>query len=138
MTTRLNRFFVGAASAIALAFSGAASAQDKGPLYKVSADGKKVDAATHEGARVWTNSACVACHGRHATGGAGGGPNILTYLQANPKEAFVTVVMEGRVGTAMVPWKTNDIIVKNLDSIYAYLKGRSEGKIAQGGLEKLE
>lgn len=125
----------------ALALSAAVSASlaaDGAVPYKASADGKKIDAKTYAGYSKWTSSACVACHGRDATGGAGGGPDILVYLKKSPKEQFMSTVLEGRPGTAMVGWKSNAVIADNVDAIYAYLKGRSDGAIAKGSLDKLE
>lgn len=114
-----------------------AGAQDSAALYKASPDGKKVDAKTHVGYSTYSNN-CVTCHGREGTGGMGGGKDLLVYLKTASKEDFKTTVLNGRPGTAMVGFKTVAPVADNVDAIYAYMKGRADGKIARGTIEKLE
>lgn len=114
-----------------------AQAQDGAAPYKASADGKKVDAKTYAGYSTYTNS-CVTCHGREGTGGMGGGKDILAYLKTASKDDFKSTVLNGRPGTQMVAFKTVAPVADNVDAIYAYMKGRADGKIARGSLDKLE
>lgn len=105
--------------------------------YKVSEDGKKVDAKTYDGYAQYTN-VCVPCHGRDATGGMGGGANLVESLKKLSPEETKRIILEGKPGTLMAGFGTDPNIKKNIDGIYAYLKGRSDGKIWGKSLEKLQ
>ncbi len=105
--------------------------------YKVSEDGKKVDAKTYEGYALYTN-VCVPCHGRDATGGMGGGSNLVENLKKLSKDEVTNIILNGKPGTLMAGFKTDEKIAKNVDNIYSYLKGRSDGKIWGKSLDKLQ
>ena len=51
-------------------------------------------------------------------------------LKTIDKEQFKQSVLKGK--NLMPPWKTNPNVVENLDNLYAYIKGRSDGAIAPG------
>lgn len=117
---------------------GAAPKADAGGApYKVSEDGKKVDELTYKGYSTFT-SVCVSCHGRDGTGGMGGGANLVTGLKKLSKEDFKETVLNGRAGTLMPPWKAQPGVASNIDGLYAYLKGRSDGKIWPKSLDKMQ
>lgn len=119
------------ALAVVAAFAcGAAIAQDA--PYQV--DGNKVDEATYNGWKIYKRERCETCHGPTAEGGAAF-PNLLESLKKRSKEEFVQVVLEGR--NAMPPHKARAKVVEHMDGLYAYLKGRSDGAIPAGDLEKL-
>jgi mono/diheme cytochrome c family protein len=105
--------------------------------YKVSEDGKKVDEKTYAGYGTYTN-VCVPCHGRDATGGMGGGANLVESLKKLSEEEAKQIILDGKPGTLMAGFKTDPGVAKNVDGIYAYLKGRSDGKIWGKSLEKLQ
>jgi mono/diheme cytochrome c family protein len=113
-----------------------AAADTGGAPYKVSEDGKKVDAKTYDGYATYTN-VCVPCHGRDATGGMGGGANLVESLKKLTPEETKRVILEGKPGTLMAGFKTDEKVAKNVDGIYSYLKGRSDGKIWGKSLEKM-
>lgn len=115
----------------------AGKADAGGAPYKVSEDGKKVDENTYKGYSAYT-SVCVSCHGRDAAGGMGGGANLVEGLKKLSKEDFKETVMNGRPGTLMAGFKTVPAVADNIDGVYAYLKGRSDGKIWGKSLEKMQ
>ena len=104
--------------------------------YKVSEDGKKVDEKTYAGYGTYTN-VCVPCHGRDATGGMGGGSNLVESLKKLSEEEVKQIILNGKPGTLMAGFKTDAGVAKNVDGIYSYLKGRSDGKIWGKSLEKM-
>lgn len=105
--------------------------------YKVSEDGKRVDEKTYAGYGTYTN-VCVPCHGRDATGGMGGGANLVESLKKLSEEETKQIILDGKAGTLMAGFKTDPGVAKNVDGIYSYLKGRSDGKIWGKSLEKLQ
>ncbi|MBC8006477.1 MAG: c-type cytochrome [Prolixibacteraceae bacterium] len=105
--------------------------------YKVSEDGKKVDEKTHKGYGIYTN-VCVPCHGRDATGGMGGGANLVESLKKLSAEDAKNIILNGKPGTLMAGFKSQQPVADNIDGIYAYLKGRSDGKIWGKSLEKMQ
>lgn len=104
--------------------------------YKVSEDGKKVDEKTYKGYGTYIN-VCVPCHGREATGGMGGGANLVESLKKLDEAQTKQTILEGKPGTLMAGFKTTPAVADNIDGIYAYLKGRSDGKIWGKSLDKM-
>lgn len=121
------------ASAIpSVAQTAAAPAGNKTPLYTVI-DGYKVDANTLQGFKTWRAAACDRCHGANQEGLVG--PSLINSLKTLSKDEFVKTVMNGRPNTQMVAFSGNETVVKNLDQLYAYLKGRSDGAITKSRVE---
>ena len=104
---------------------------DDTPLYKV-VDGDKVDNNTLNGWRTWRAMACERCHGAKQEGLVG--PSLIDGLKKLSKDEFKQTVLEGRPGTVMAPFKEAKTVVDNIDNLYAYLKGRSDGAINPGHL----
>lgn len=104
---------------------------DDTPLYKV-VDGDKVDNNTLNGWRTWRAMACERCHGAKQEGLVG--PSLIDGLKKLSKDEFKKTVLEGRPGTVMAPFKEAKTVVDNIDNLYAYLKGRSDGAIKPGHL----
>ncbi|HET8747692.1 MAG TPA: cytochrome c [Ramlibacter sp.] len=107
-----------------------ASAQDK--PYKV-VDGYKVDQFTLTGFRTWRAAACDRCHGANQEGLVG--PSLLNSLKTLTKEEFVKTVRDGRLEKGMVSFSANKTVMDNIDALYAYLKGRSDGAITRSKVE---
>ena len=103
--------------------------------YKVT-DGYKVDSATMEGFRAWRSAACDRCHGPNQEGMVG--PSLINSLKTISKEDFKTTVTDGRLEKGMPSFKTNDAVMKHLDDLYAYLKGRSDGAITRAKVEEMK
>ena len=105
------------------------------PLYKVQ-DGNKVDKATLEGWRTWRALACERCHGPKQEGLVG--PSLIDSLQRLSKEEFKQTLTKGRPEKGMPNFDGSKMVMENLDGLYAYLKGRSDGAIQPGRLEELK
>ena len=100
--------------------------------YKV-VDGYKVDADTLQGFRTWRSAACDRCHGANQEGLVG--PSLINSLKTLSKDEFVQTVSKGRPNTQMVAFSGNAEVMKNMDQLYAYLKGRSDGAITKARVE---
>ena len=111
-----------------------AADQNSGAPYTVL-DGDKVDPKTLDGWKTWRALACERCHGAEQEGLVG--PSLVDSLKTLSKEDFHTTVINGRPEKGMPPWGASDMVVKNWEGLYAYLKGRSDGKIKPGHLHPL-
>ena len=124
-----------------LTMPGISIAQDKAPaagtpkLYVV-VDGYKVDANTMNGFRAWRAGACDRCHGANQEGLVG--PSLVESLKTLSKEDFVKTVRDGRLEKGMVSFSTSAMVMDNVDNLYAYLKGRSNGDITRAKVEELK
>lgn len=105
------------------------------PLYTV-VDGYKVDSATMNGFRAWRAAACDRCHGANQEGLVG--PSLIESLKTMSKEDFVKTVRDGRLDKGMVSWKDSKMVMDNMDNLWAYLKGRSNGDIKRAHVEELK
>ena len=99
-------------------------------------DGNKVDARTLAGWKTWRALACERCHGAEQEGLVG--PALVESLQKLTKEEFHSILMNGRVEKGMPPFNTSAMVNENWEGLYAYLKGRSDGKIQPGRLTAIE
>lgn len=113
--------------------TGGAWAQDP-KTYKV-VDGYKVDAFTMTGFRTWRAAACDRCHGANQEGLVG--PSLITSLKTLSKEEFVRIVRDGRQDKGMIAFSANQTVMDNMDALYAYLKGRSDGAITRARVEPM-
>jgi mono/diheme cytochrome c family protein len=125
--------FAAGAAFVLLALN-AAVAADPAP-YKV-ADGNKVDKVTLEGWRTWRALACERCHGARQEGMVG--PSLLESLRRLSKEEFKQSILKGRPEKGMPNFDGSKMVTENIDGLYAYLKGRSDGAIQPGRLEELK
>jgi hypothetical protein len=117
-----------------------ASANDAKPaaneaLYQVK-DGNKVDPKTLMGWKTWRALACERCHGAEQEGLVG--PPLVQSLKTLSKEDFHTTIMNGRPEKGMPPFNASPMVNENWEGLYAYLKGRSDGKIEPGRLSAIE
>jgi len=112
-----------------------ATAADSGKLYTV-VDGNKVDANTLKGWRTWRAMACERCHGPNQEGMVG--PSLIDSLKVLSKDQFKTTVLNGRPEKGMPNFGGSPQVVQNIDNLYAYLKGRSDGAIKPGRVESME
>ncbi|MBP6097020.1 MAG: c-type cytochrome [Methyloversatilis sp.] len=99
-------------------------------------DGNKVDERTLAGWRAWRNAACERCHGPNQEGMVG--PSLIASLRTLDQAAFATVVTKGRVDRGMPNFDGSKQVMDNLGGLYAYLKGRSDGAIRPGRVEKMD
>jgi len=105
------------------------------PLYRV-VDGDQVDAETLKGWKTWRSMACERCHGAAQEGMVG--PSLLQSLKVLTKDEFKTAVLQGRIDKGMPNFGGAQPVVDNIDYLYAYLKGRSDGAIKPGHLKGIE
>jgi len=105
------------------------------PLYRV-VDGDRVDADTLKGWKTWRAVACDRCHGPNQKGLVG--PSLVASLKVLTKDDFRKTVMEGRIEKGMPNFNGMPMVTENIDRLYAYLKGRSDGVIKAGKLMAIE
>jgi mono/diheme cytochrome c family protein len=105
------------------------------PLYTV-VDGNKVDPETLKGFKAWRAAACDRCHGANQQGLVG--PSLIERLKTLTKDEFVKTVTEGRLEKGMPSFKTSKMVMSNIDHLYAYLKGRSDGAITKSKVEPMQ
>lgn len=113
---------------------GAVHAADA-PLYKV-VDGYKVDADTMKGFRTWRAAACDRCHGANQEGLVG--PSLVNSLKTLSKDDFIKTVRDGRLEKGMVSFAGSKQVMDNIDHLYAYLKGRSDGAITRAKVQEID
>jgi len=107
----------------------------KTDLYTV-VDGVTVDKNTMDGFRTWRALACDRCHGANQEGMVG--PSLLDSMKILSKEEFVTTITEGRLEKGMPAFKTSKKVMSNMDNLYAYLKGRSDGAITRAKVKPIK
>ena len=105
------------------------------PLYTV-VDGNKVDPQTLKGFKAWRAAACDRCHGANQQGLVG--PSLIERLKTLTKDEFVNTVTEGRLEKGMPSFVTSKMVMSNMDHLYAYLMGRSDGAITKSKVEPIE
>lgn len=121
-----------AAGLLLISLAGVASAQDA--PYKV-VEGYKVDANTMKGFRTWRSAACDRCHGANQEGMVG--PSLVNSLKTLSPADFKKTVLEGRLEKGMPSFGSSQQVADNIDYLYAYLKGRSDGAITRSKVEEI-
>jgi mono/diheme cytochrome c family protein len=124
---------IGFAALLFCAALNAAAADDPKPYTVI--DGYKVDPVTMTGFRTWRQAACDRCHGANQEGLVG--PSLVNSLKTLTKEEFVTTVTNGRLEKGMQSFGTSKQVMDNIDALYQYLKGRSDGAITRSKVEPL-
>jgi mono/diheme cytochrome c family protein len=103
---------------------GAVEAQDRGP---------RVSAEEYEGWRQYSTH-CARCHGQDVTGNPVAANLLVSARSGGPvadKAAFTKVVTEGSTARGMPAFK--DIMrPEQIEAVYAYVKGRADGRIPVG------
>jgi mono/diheme cytochrome c family protein len=81
------------------------------------------------------NLNCARCHGEDVQGTTIA-PHLILSLKpdgpVNTKELFIQTVCAGRPAKGMPSWCALGMELPTIDKIYAYVKGRSDAKIAPG------
>jgi hypothetical protein len=116
------------APATASATPSAPTAVAGAATYKV-VEGYKVDAFTLVGFHTWRQAACDRCHGANQEGLVG--PSLIESLKVLDRDAFIATLTNGRPEKGMPQWKENPTVMNNINQLYAYLKGRSDGAITR-------
>ena len=130
-----RNYLLGLSMLMSLLALAAGSALAQAPLYKV-VDGFKVDENTMKGFRAWRAAACDRCHGANQEGLVG--PSLLASMKTLSKEDFVKTVRDGRLEKGMQSFGTSPQVMENMDHLYAYLKGRSDGAIKRSKVELIQ
>lgn len=120
---------------LVLAMTSLAAQAQSTPLYTVQ-EGYKVDANTMKGFRTWRSAACDRCHGANQEGMVG--PSLINSLKTLTKEEFVKTVRDGRLDKGMQSFGSSPQVMDNMDHLYAYLKGRSDGAITRAKVEEIK
>jgi mono/diheme cytochrome c family protein len=111
------------------------TAQMKPVAYQV-VDGNKVDNNTLQGWRTWRALACERCHGAQQQGMVG--PSLIDAFKTLDTNEFHRTVFGGRVDKGMPDFSSSAMMQKNWQNLFAYLKGRSDGKIKPGDLQAID
>jgi mono/diheme cytochrome c family protein len=136
MTSKIARCLM---LATALSCVVAATAEDSAAAsspkpYKV-VNGYFADDFTMTGFRTWRAAACDRCHGANQEGLVG--PSLIDSLKVLSKDDFVKTLTDGRLEKGMPSWASNKAVMDNMDALYAYLKGRSDGAITRAHVEPM-
>jgi mono/diheme cytochrome c family protein len=89
-----------------------------------------------KGFKTWRAAACDRCHGANQEGLVG--PSLVQSLKTLTPDEFKKTVTEGRLEKGMPSFKTSHMVMDNLDHLYAYLKGRSDGAIKRAKVELMQ
>jgi mono/diheme cytochrome c family protein len=73
---------------------------------------------------------CARCHGRDHDGWAA--PSLIASVRNGSRERFDHWVLEGDIGRGMPGYRSQSLVVAELDAIYAYLLARARGEIGPG------
>jgi cytochrome c len=81
----------------------------------------------------WFHVYCYRCHGVDAFGGQLA-PDLRNSLSAQgglTRDTFMVTVRDGRLTKGMPPWNVL-LNEKQIEQLYAYVKARSDGRLAPG------
>ena len=123
------------ATLFAMPVSYAQNSAAASPMYRV-VDGNKVDSNTLQGWRTWRALACERCHGAQQEGLVG--PSLVDAFKTLDKKEFHRTVFGGRIDKGMPDFSSSQMMQKNWENLYAYLKGRSDGQIKPGDLHAMD
>ena len=70
---------------------------------------------------------CARCHGRDHDGWAA--PSLIAGVRDGSRERFDHWVLDGDIGRGMPGYRSQPLVVAELDAIYAYLLARARGDI---------
>ena len=89
-----------------------------------------VDAGIANAWRVLRVVDCARCHGKDYTGLAA--PSIVGYAATQSREMFVQIILDGDPIRGMPGYRSNALVVDNLDDIYRYFLARATGYVGPG------
>lgn len=134
LSATVRRLVVGAGLLLAAAAVGSrAEAQELRDQYH-QAPRDTVSQEVYDGWKQF-NLNCARCHGEDVLGTTIA-PHLIVSLKPNgpisTKEAFLQVVCAGRPEKGMPSWCSLGMDPGTIEKIYAYVKARSDGKMAPG------
>ena len=121
--------------ALPVVYAQSQPAQAQQVAYKV-VDGTKVDENTLQGWKTWRALDCQRCHGAQQQGLVG--PSLIDALKTIDKNEFKRTVFGGRLAKGMPDFSSSKRMQDHWQDLYAYLKGRSDGKIQPGDLTAID
>jgi len=68
---------------------------------------------------------CARCHGRDYGGWSG--PSLIAAVREGTRQRFDQYVLDGDASRGMPGYRSQPLVVAELDAIYAYLRARGEG-----------
>jgi cytochrome c553 len=80
-------------------------------------------------------AACDRCHGANQEAWS---VSLVESLKTLSKEDFIKTVRDGRLDKGMMSFSSSKMVMDNIDNLYAYLKGRSNGDITRAKVEELK
>lgn len=75
---------------------------------------------------------CARCHGRDLDGWSG--PDLIAAVRDGNRDRFERFVVDGDIARGMPSYRSQALVMSELDSIYAYLRARADGTVAAGRL----
>jgi mono/diheme cytochrome c family protein len=130
MKSKVVAVFIAASIAV---YAGAEEVKTE--LYTV-VDGFMVDANTLNGFKAWRAAACDRCHGANQQGMVG--PSLIESMKLISKEEFVKTLTDGRLEKGMPAFKNSKKVMSNMDNLYGYLMGRSDGAITKSKVKPIK
>lgn len=121
---------------IAASIAASAGAEEVKTEWYTVVDGTMVDKGTMNGFRAWRAAACDRCHGANQQGMVG--PSLLESMQIISKEEFVNILTDGRLEKGMPAFNKSKKVMSNMDNLYGYLKGRSDGAITKSKVKPIK
>jgi mono/diheme cytochrome c family protein len=107
-----------------LVAAGCASNAENKPT---AGDASNVHGKIFRGWETFHASNCEWCHGR--AGDRGPAPSLVQRLKIISKDEFISAITNGH--NDMPAWKSDPLVMQNLDNVYAYLKARSDGTVGE-------
>ncbi|HUF34331.1 MAG TPA: cytochrome c [Gemmatimonadales bacterium] len=134
LSAALRRLVLGSGIVLAACvMTGRAEAQELRDQYH-QAPRDTVSQEVYDGWKQY-NLNCARCHGEDVLGSTIA-PHLLASLKPegpiNTKESFLQVVCAGRPDKGMPAWCALGMEPPTIEKIYAYVKSRSDAKIAPG------
>jgi mono/diheme cytochrome c family protein len=97
-----------------------------------SADSAALPAALLRGWSALRAMDCARCHGRDLDGWSG--PDLIAAVRDGSRDRFDRFVVDGDIARGMPSYRSQALVMSELDSIYAYLRARADGTVAAGRL----
>lgn len=124
----------GACLALLAVLLGPAAAAEVGNDLDVqgAADAAGVPAMLLRGGSALRAMDCARCHGRDLGGWTG--PDLIAAVRDGSRERFDRFVIDGDIARGMPGYRSQALVMSELESIYAYLRARADGVVAAGRL----
>jgi hypothetical protein len=65
------------------------------------------------------------------------GPSLIESLKKLSKDDFIKTVTQGRMDKGIPSFAENKTVIDNIEQLYAYLKGRSDGAITSAKVQEM-